>query len=66
MKMPLPTEVIVVIIAILSSHFGKFSSNFNVVVVNNVPTGYNAIKVNKNPKDTNILFLDYRPLFFPK
>ena len=39
MKIPLPTEVIVVVIATISSHFGMFKENFQVTVVDNIPTG---------------------------
>ncbi len=39
LPIPIPTEVVVVIIAILASHFGSFKENFEVVIVDNVPTG---------------------------
>lgn len=39
LKMPIPTEVIIVIIAILASHFGNFKEAFAVNIVDNVPTG---------------------------
>lgn len=39
LKMPIPTEVIIVILAILASHFGNFKQRFSVNVVDNVPTG---------------------------
>jgi len=42
LKVPIPTEVIVVIIAIIASGFGDFKSNFGVIVVDNVPTGFPA------------------------
>lgn len=39
LKMPIPSEVILVVIAILASHFGNFKQRFSVTVVDNVPTG---------------------------
>ena len=39
MKINFPTEVIVVVIATICSHFGMFQQNFQVVVVDNIPTG---------------------------
>nr|XP_039252926.1 pendrin-like [Styela clava] len=42
MKVPLPTEVLLVIITILASHFGQFRENFDVVIVDNIPTGLPA------------------------
>uniref|UniRef100_H2Z8K2 SLC26A/SulP transporter domain-containing protein n=1 Tax=Ciona savignyi TaxID=51511 RepID=H2Z8K2_CIOSA len=42
MKIPIPTEVIVVIIAIIASTFGLFQENFNVSVVGPIPRGLPA------------------------
>ncbi|XP_078489099.1 SLC26A2 anion exchanger isoform X1 [Ciona intestinalis] len=42
LKLPLPTEVIIVVIAILASTFGKFQETFRIRVVGPIPTGFPA------------------------
>lgn len=40
LRVPIPTEIFVVTIAILSSYFGDFQRKFGVSVVENVPSGF--------------------------
>ena len=40
LKVSIPTEVLLVILSIVASYFGSFKTNFNVEIVDNVPTGY--------------------------
>lgn len=39
MKMPVPIDLLLIIVATIISHFGKFKQNFDVPVVGNIPTG---------------------------
>ncbi|XP_067133831.1 prestin-like [Centruroides vittatus] len=39
LKMPVPIDLIVVIIATITSYFGKFSENFEVKIMGDIPTG---------------------------
>ena len=39
MKVPIPTDVLMVVIGLLASYFGGFNKNFNVAIVGDVPTG---------------------------
>ncbi|XP_076823881.1 prestin-like isoform X2 [Clavelina lepadiformis] len=51
LKVPIPTEVIVVIIATVTSHFAMLKPDFGVVIVDNIPTGLPAPRL----PDTSIL-----------
>jgi len=40
LKIPIPSDVLMVVIGILASYFGNFYENFGVRTVNDVPTGF--------------------------
>lgn len=39
LKMPIPIDLIVVVLATTASYFGKFNQNFNVSIMKEIPTG---------------------------
>jgi len=45
LPLPIPTEVFVVIIAIIASNFGRFNANFGVPIVGAIETGFPAPRV---------------------
>ncbi|XP_033752391.1 sulfate transporter-like isoform X2 [Pecten maximus] len=45
MKMPIPIDLILIVVATIISHFAKFKENFEVPIVGNIPSGIPAPRV---------------------
>ncbi|XP_007953961.1 sulfate anion transporter 1 [Orycteropus afer afer] len=45
LKVPLPTELVVIVVATLASHFGRFHERFGSSVAGDIPTGFLAPQV---------------------